>query len=178
MAKEITDQWFALKVFFNKVFELEAQLNKECVENYVPCIRTSAEKKGQPAKRKLAVPSLMFLHVTPARALELQQLLSGRAMIYSEWKDYRWVPIPVSDKEMNVFRLVVSAGDEGLEYFEDDKRTFLKGEHVRVIGGPFKGAEGYIRRIKGNHRLIVSLRGICAIATSYIPQCFLEKISD
>ena len=40
----------------------------------------------------------------------------------------------------------------------------------------FAGAEGQIVRVKGNRRLIVYLTGICAIATSYIPQCFLEKL--
>ena len=31
-------------------------------------------------------------------------------------------------------------------------------------------------RIKGNRRLIVAIQGVCAVATAYIPQCFLRKI--
>ena len=33
-----------------------------------------------------------------------------------------------------------------------------------------------IKRIKGKRRLIVSITGICAVATSFIPNCFLQKI--
>ena len=51
------------------------------------------------------------------------------------------------------------------------------GVRVRVTEGPFKGAEGYIKRIKGNRRLIVSIEGVVAVATTYIPGCFLEKIA-
>lgn len=59
---------------------------------------------------------------------------------------------------------------------EIDSTRYQKGVHVRVIDGPFKGAEGYICRIKKNRRLIVALEGVCAIATSYIPQEFLQVI--
>jgi TonB-dependent SusC/RagA subfamily outer membrane receptor len=54
--------------------------------------------------------------------------------------------------------------------------TTKKGERVRVIDGRFKGLEGEIKRINGDHRLIVTIEGICAVATTYIPRCFLEKI--
>jgi len=47
---------------------------------------------------------------------------------------------------------------------------------VRVIDGKFKGAEGYICRIKKNSRLVVAIQGVCAVATSYIPQSFIQKI--
>ena len=97
-------------------------------------------------------------------------------MVYTRRMETGWAPAAIPDKEMNIFRLVVSSGDEGLEYFESDTRVFRRGERVRVTGGMFAGAEGQIVRVKGNRRLIVSLTGICAIATSYIPQCFLEKL--
>ena len=87
-------------------------------------------------------------------------------------------PSAIPEREMNIFILVTSSGEKGLEYLGDDRTEFYVGEPVRVIDGPFKGAEGYIRRIKGNRRLIVTVQGICAVATSYIPQCFLQKIHE
>ena len=43
---------------------------------------------------------------------------------------------------------------------------------------PASLAQKYIRikRIKRNHRLIVAIEGVIAVATSYIPTCFLEKV--
>ena len=62
------------------------------------------------------------------------------------------------------------------EDLDTDNPKFYQGDHVKVIDGTFKGAEGYICRIKKNHRLIITVHGVCAVATSYIPQAFLKKI--
>ena len=86
-------------------------------------------------------------------------------------------PAVISDLEMNVFMLVTSTGDPGLEYLGEEPSDLRSGDRVRVTEGPFKGAEGYIKRIKGNRRLIVSIEGVVAVATTYIPGCFLEKIA-
>ena len=43
------------------------------------------------------------------------------------------------------------------------------------ICGPFKGAEGYIKRIRGNRRLVVALEGIIAVATTGNQRRFLFK---
>lgn len=86
-------------------------------------------------------------------------------------------PAIISDPEMDAFMLVTSTDDPGLEYLSDAPEEFRRGDRVRVTEGVFKGAEGYIRRIKGNRRLIVSIEGVVAVATTYIPGSFLEKIT-
>lgn len=77
---------------------------------------------------------------------------------------------------MDIFMLVTSSGEQGMEYFGEDNPKFYKGERVRVIDGKFKGAEGVICRIRKNSRLVVTVQGVCAVATSYIPQAFLMKL--
>lgn len=62
--------------------------------------------------------------------------------------------------------LVTSTGDPGLEYLGEEPSDLRSGDRVRVTEGPFKGAEGYIKRIKGNRRLIVSIEGVVAVATN------------
>ena len=164
-----TLHWFALKVFYNKVFDVEARLQQYLVETYVPCETVLVEHKGVKKKiRKPAIASLLFFRSTERHALELQRLFDGRVMLYTT----------ISEQEMNVFMLVSSSGQQGLDYLGDDKVEYHTGEHVRVIDGPFKGAEGYIRRIKGDRRLVVSVQGVCAVATSYIPRCFLQKVEE
>ena len=104
--------------------------------------------------------------------------LEGRVLLYTREKNGKKIPSAIPDREMEIFMLVTSAGKAGLEYLGEDSPRFRKGEKVRVTGGQFKGAEGHICRIKGDRRLIVSIQGLCAVATSYIPQCYLEKIDD
>ena len=169
--------WYALKVFFNKVFEIEEHLNSRGIESYFPTETVVVEKGGR--KKKVIRPvisSLMFFRTSRQVALEQQKELTDRVILYVERIGYSREPVAISDVEMERFRLVASSGEEGLEYFGADSPEFRKGEHVCVIDGPFKGAEGYIRRVKGNHRLFVSIRGVCAVATSYIPRIFLKKM--
>lgn len=45
---------------------------------------------------------------------------------------------------MNIFMLVTSSGEKGLEYFDTDNPKFYQGDHVKVIDGTFKGAEVYL----------------------------------
>ena len=167
-----------MKVYFNKVSDMEERLGEEEVECYVPYIDQKGSREEPGKKRQVAIPSLMFFRSSSAGARRVLQMVRGKAMVYTRQTQDGWMPAPISEREMNVFRLVVSSGAEGLEYYDNDPRVFKRGERVRVTGGLFAGAEGHIVRIKGDRRLIVSLTGICAVATSYIPQCFLEKIES
>lgn len=169
--------WYALKVFYNKVFEIEAYLKEQGKESYIPTKEVIIPIRGvKKIRRRPVISSLMFFRSTEAYAYELQKALKDRVLVYSDQTDDKKRPAAIPDHEMNLFMLVASSGDKGLEYFCDDPTAWHTGEHVRVIEGIFKGAEGYIRRIDGNRRLVVSIQGICAVATSYIPSCFLERI--
>lgn len=170
-----TRHWFALKVFFNKVLQLSDDLQKQSVECYYPVRIVEKEVRGKREYvKKPAVNSLLFFKATVGEAQELQGALEGRAMLYT----YRLSrqPAVIPDREMQIFRMVTDTGDPDLEYMDIDAHTFKTGQHVRVTGGLFEGAEGYIKRIRGDKRLIVAIEGVVAVATSYIPSCFLEKI--
>ena len=169
--------WYALKVFFNKVFEIEEHLKSREIESYFPTETMVVEKAGKKKKvRRPVISSLVFFRSSRQVALEQQRELTDRVILYVERIGYSREPVAIPDIEMERFRLVASSGEEGLEYFGSDSPEFRKGEHVRVIDGPFKGAEGHIRRVKGDYCLFVSIRGVCAVATSYIPRIFLKKI--
>lgn len=172
--------WYALKVFYNKVFEIEEILQQDQIRSYIPFRWVREERQGEiQTLRKPLVPSLMFFRSTETYARELQQRLLNRVMLYMKREtEYRKIPAPISDYEMEMFILVTSTPDQGLECFPDDYMAYKEGQKVRIIGGAFKGAEGYIKRIKHNRRLTVTLTGICMVATSFIDPRYVEKIED
>lgn len=171
--------WYALKVFYNKVFEIEDLLKKDEISSYIPCETVLVERRGVKKKiRKPVISSLLFFQATERQATEIQQRLIDRVILYTKTVNQKRLPLAIPEREMNLFMLVSSSGEKGVEYFGEDYMEFHFGERVRVTDGVFKGAEGYICRIKGNRRLVVSIQGVCAVATSYIPQCFLQKIDS
>ena len=146
--------WYALKVFYNRVFELEKQLSQEGVRSYIPLLHedtVAGDKKIR--KRKPAVSSLMFIRQSEHYLLELQDRMKASCPFMAYFDRETKKPAVIPDREMELFMQITSADTSDLEYFSDEAIDYRSGDKVRVTGGPFKGAEGYIKRIRGNRRL-------------------------
>lgn len=200
-------QWYALKVFYNKVFEMEDLLAAMGMETFlaVEKVQLKGEEhlrarkiitKAEPEtdlrfvlegpviyRRKPCVNSLIFVKTDPDGIRRVDEVFREggsqgrpRGFIYRSAGNKTFCEIPSS--QMTAFRLVVESGDTGLEFFADDDITrFRKGSKVRVKEGPFKGAEGYVKRIRRDRRLLVCIEGVIAVATSFIPPECLETLS-
>lgn len=153
--------WYAAKVFFNKVSPIQKLLDEKQVKYYLP---------------KDVIPSLLFFYSTELFTKQLRAECYSKLWVYSDYISKQ--PLPIPEDEMEIFIFVTSAGQQGLLYLGDDKPEYHQGDRVRVIEGPFKGAEGHIKRIKKDRRLIVTVRGVVAVATTYIHPSFLEKIES
>lgn len=200
LSSQTTDvtSWYAMRVFMNKVpfcrdmfnifnnvllgvqdprDDFPEDLMGEAMEYFAPFyIDTFTNAKGKRVEvERPLVPSLFFMKCSKRQAFGLEREMMGRARLYRRHTAGRQ-PIKIPPGQMKMFMMVTSGGREGLEFFEDGAFNWQKGERVRVIDGKFKGLEGEIKRIKGDHRLVVAVEGVCAVATAYIPRCFLEKI--
>ena len=76
---QIKRRWYALKVYFNKVSDMEAEITAAGVEAYVPYLK----KEKETDKPVAIVPSLMFFRSTERFARKLQDQVQGRAMVYT-----------------------------------------------------------------------------------------------
>ncbi len=177
MAEE-TPRWYALKVFYNKTEALKKKIGVEDVETYIPMQTVEKyDSKGLHYEEKPLISSLMFIRCPESWLMEFKRANFSDFMFYKSSDS--WRPGPIDDEEMRMFMFVTSA-DHGknLHYFGEDSSAFKMGQKVRVIDGIYKGAEGYIKRIKKDRKLIVAVSGVAVVAVSYIPPEFLEKIED
>ena len=168
--------WYALKVFYNRITFLKSLREMEGIESYVPMHTVEEYGNGRlKYEEKQLIPSLMFVHCTQKWLTAFKRQYPDYFMYYTapESRD----PGIISDSEMRSFILVTSA-DAGrrAQYFGADAPEYHTGDHVRVTDGIYKGAEGYIKRIKKDRKLIVSVTGVAVVAVSYIHPSFLEKI--
>ena len=157
--EEVKLHWYALKVFWRRTEPLKDMFDERGVEYYAQNI----------------LPSYMFVRIDEKGIEKLRAECFGKLYVYADLKTKK--PTVVPDRELEIFRIVCSSGDTGLEFLDDDPSKYRKGDKVRVIDGPFKGAEGYVVRIKKDRRLVVTISGVAAVATSYIPQELLEKVN-
>lgn len=154
--------WYAVKIYA-ELPRILKYLQSNGVEIFAP------KKDGKPM-----FGPIIFLRCTENDLLKVKADWYHQMVVCRDPE--REYPQPIADHEMENFRMVLSAQNQELYPLEIYDREFLVGQGVRVTDGPFKGARGVIKRIKGNRRLIVSVCGIVAVATSYIPQEFLESI--
>lgn len=151
--------WYALKVYYNRVQPLLAEAREAGLEFFAPTD---------------VIGGLMFLRCTEDDVLHFTSERWQDVWLYRMADSRR--PAAIPDREMEVFRFVVTAGRDGLELLGDDRPEYHEGDRVVVTGGPFKGAEGHIKRIKRDRRLVVTIRGVVAVATTYIHPSLLRRV--
>ena len=126
--------WYALKVFYNRVFELEKQLSQEGVRSYIPLLHedtVAGDKKIR--KRKPAVSSLMFIRQSEHYLLELQDRMKATPKIFGRF--YRAESVQQAD-------------GVGIGLYLTREILKRQNGYIKVKSAPGKGSEFilYIRR--------------------------------
>lgn len=170
--------WYASRILYNKFAyyrQLFDSLNIETfvVSRIVYDEETVPTDNNVPHKEVFTLGSLIFLR---AEEEFVQQFRREHGKYFWPYCQHdRVTPAPIADKEMEIFQLVCRNQEHIIDLGED-KLEYHLGDRVRVTHGIFKGAEGHIKKIKGDRRLIVTVNGISAVATTFIPFAWLEKI--
>lgn len=55
---------------------------------------------------------------------------------------------------------------------------FKSNDQVRVKEGEFKGFVGRVIRVAGQQRVALEIKGLCYLATAFVPSAFLEKVGE
>jgi transcription antitermination factor NusG len=153
-------QWYAIRVFWNRTEAVKDMLDERGIEYYAQTV----------------MPAYIFVHTTQKAIVLLRQTEYNRFYVYVDMVTR--APLPIPEREIEIFKIVTSAASSGFEFLGDDPSVYRKGDLVRVTDGPFKGAEGYIKRIRKDRRLVVTISGVAAIATAHIPMELLEKVQQ
>ena len=170
-------RWYALKIFYSRLMNIKADLDAKGITTYVAMTTIEKFENGKLTYvNKPLVNSLLFLRTTPTFLRAYKELHNSDLMYYQDFATKK--PAPIDDVEMRSF-IILTAADRGtrVQYLGESVPDFKRGEHVRVIDGLYKGAEGYIKKVRSDRKLIVEVRGVAVVAVSYIPPAFLEKIS-
>ena len=169
--------WYALRVFYNHILRIKEELEQHGHKTYMAVKKVRETVNGRTVERQVQlVPSLLFVRCTQDELLDFKRDHYDELMLYrcADSTD----PAPIDEEEMRLFILVTSVTDgQDVALLGPDKHSFdfRPGDRVRVIEGPFKGAEGVIKRIKKDRKLLVAVRGVVTIAVSHIPAAYLEK---
>ena len=168
--------WYALRVTYNRELRVKDELDAMGVTTFVPMQYRKVVRGGRMVKRLVAsVHNLVFVLVEPEQLKSYMETtqLPVRYIYNRETRQ----PIVVPRWQMDNFIAVAGTYDEQLIYLNPDPNDFASGDRVRILGGPFEGAEGVFVRVKGDRRVVVSIEGVVAVATTYIHPSLLQKLN-
>lgn len=167
--------WYAYKIYHNKLRDIKAETEKEGLRCFIPMrvvLRTEAYDASyeEAYREEPVIPSLIFIRSSSEYMQKIRRNPASHAGVYCHPGTSD--PAVIPDREMEVFIFVTTTGCRSMEAVDPN---FVKGDRVRITAGIFKGAEGYITRVHGTKRFVVTIEGIAAIATTFIPKHFIEK---
>ena len=166
--------WFALTVFKNLPALVE-EFSRKGWETYRAfTVKEEYTPSGLQHKTVPLIPRLLFVKCPINRLVDFKHDNNDWFMYYRAAESS--LPGPVKDEEMEMFRLVTSVMNGNLRVIGEDRPEYHVGDKVRVTQGIYKGAEGYIKRIRRSRDLLVCVQGVAVVAISHLPPEYLEKI--
>lgn len=175
-------QWYVLRVTYQRELIARDKLQAIGIESFVPTQRIrSIDKKGKLIwKNVAALHNYIFIHSTREKinCIKQEYIPWLRYVILpNRNEDSRIMTVPL--KQMESFIAIAGNEKERILYLNPDELNLTSGDRVRIIDGPFKGAEGILIKIKNQRekRVVVKIDGVAAVATTSIPQVLIEKIN-
>ena len=170
--------WFAVKTFYNHLPTVRRAMEDKGWRTYVAMTVVQEVRKGRLSYReKPLVGGLLFVRCT-AEELRAFKFEHNSQMLYYADPETRQ-PSPIDEAEMRSFIIATAPDRETrVEYLGENVPDFRRGEHVRVTKGLYAGAEGWIRKIGSDRKLLVAVTGVAVVALSYIHPAYLEKIEE
>lgn len=179
-------QWYVLRATYNRVEKSLNALKAKMTYIYLPK-RFTLKQIGAKKKRQWEplLPNMVFVYssqdVIERTFLENRELAHYRFYRDKTQQingyDGKHPPIVVPYNEMMNFIRLTSVENEHIRLVTPEHCHYKSGDRVRIIDGDFIDVEGRVARIAGQQRVVVEMRGICLVATAYIPSAFLEKIT-
>ena len=176
--------WFPMRVTYQRERKVKAELDRLEIENFIPMTYrfTELRKQGDTELRRELVPAinnLIFVHSTKERISELKvsnELLEPLRYMIDQTAGEAHTIMTVPDKQMENFMRVASVTDDSVMFLDETTIVGKEGKRVEIMGGPFEGVTGVIRRVKRCKRVVVELEGIACVAIAFVPVGLLKEI--
>lgn len=176
--------WYPLRVTYSQELKVKESLDKEGIENFLPMTYQLVDTDGERHRRLVpAIHNLIFVHSTQEHITHLKMFNRAFAslryiMTPSASDSSKHEILTVRDREMENFLRVASVEDDSVMFLDWTTVMEKVSRRVMVVDGPFAGVEGVIMRIRKNKHVVVKLKGVAAVAITFVPPAFLKLIDS
>lgn len=172
-------KWYPLRVTYSRELKVKDRLSADGLDCFVP-MRVIEDVIGGCCRKKV-VPAVNNLCFVRAGKEELDRKIEEaglKSYVHYIWDRSTRNAIYVRDKAMDDFIRVASAEGEDIVYIPEVSSKLREGQRVKILEGPFAGVEGTVVRLRRSQRVMVELKGMLAVATSYIPKNMLMPLGE
>lgn len=175
------NQWFVIRATFNRSKIAFDFLKSKGFHAFLPVkIVEKVRQKHLVRTLKPLIPNMLFVYSdkqTIQSFIKENNELPIISFYYNHFEKEKTgidklLTIPTA--QMDNFILATRVRNQHTMLVDTATVTFKTGDLVRIVEGDFVGVVGKVARIKGQKRVVVTLEGVCSIATAYIPSAFLE----
>lgn len=175
------EAWYAMRVTYGRELKIQAAMNGK-FETFIPkCYKTVERFGKRHYELTSCISNLLFVYGTKNQ-IEEERQKQAEIKNDKKWHLLNFIMnhenkmITVPNKQMEDFIRVSYLPAEELIPLDIREGESLTGQRVKVIDGPLVGIEGFIKRIEGNKRVVVTIDGILATALKFISPSLLTKI--
>ncbi|MGL5894027.1 MAG: UpxY family transcription antiterminator [Bacteroidales bacterium] len=172
---ERNTKWYVMRVTYGRELKLKEYLDSISVSSYIPMHYVNDPKDQDKKKSVPIIRNLIFILSSRIRLDEIKSREDIPPTRYIIDKSTN-KPMIVDNRAMDDFIKVSSSSEKGIMYLSEIERLLGRGDRVRITSGIFEGIEGEIVRIKRDRRVVVSIKGLIAVATTFIHPSQLQKI--
>lgn len=156
---------------------IQEVLEASGIEYFIPVIvrkKLNDERNAYEESEEVLTNNLIFIRTDE----NIKMLADATDGLRSPMIDHATgKPAVVPDNEMQRFMTLVKMNNINARILPDPYQRFKVCQKVRVKAGDFMGLEGYVLRIRGDRKLIISLANV-AVAISGIHHTLLEPIEE
>ncbi len=141
-------RWYAAYTCANHEKRVVEQLDRGCVEHFLPLYETVRRWKDRRVRLKLPLfPGYVFVRLALRDRLQVLQIPRVVRLV-----GFNGLPSALDDAEIQKLREALT------HHLRAKPHPYLTvGRRVRIVNGPFEGLEGILLRKKGNLRVVLSL---------------------
>ncbi|MBR3883182.1 MAG: UpxY family transcription antiterminator [Bacteroidaceae bacterium] len=175
--------WFVMRVTYQRELKAKEILDKLGIESFVPTkrVRKTTKEGFKIWSTESVIHNYIFINTYKEKLNELKRYeIPWLRYVMKNRSEAQKQPLIVPERQMQSFIAIAGNEKEKIMYLDSEEVDLTCGDKVRILSGPFEGAEGTFMKVqnRGGKRVVVKIEGIIAVATTTLPGSFVEKIEN
>jgi transcription antitermination factor NusG len=162
--------WYAVYTHSRAEKKVARELEKQGIQYYLPLYKTIRQWSDRKKKvEEVLIRSYLFVRIVEKEYMPVLKTPGVITIIHFSGK-----PVPIPDWQIENLKIVLGAEVP----VTNEIKELEKGREVRITRGSLEGLRGIILKVKGHHKLVISINALNYNMTIDIDPRFVETVKS